>query len=114
MHAVDGHTHQSTVDLRFPKLDGKVERSIQDGVEIISSACKLPEVFCLHAEPAAELLFKSGVELIPPGRSEGLSARCPQRAIGEASGSGRAREHEIFVVWRQKYSGIRDMNDRAR
>ena len=106
MHVIECHSHQSAIDLRFPKLDRKVERSIQDGVEIVRTARELPEVFRLDAELGAELLFESDVELIAPGRSERLYACCAQRAIREAPSSGCAGEHEIFVVGRQKYSGI--------
>ena len=77
MHVVERHSRKSTIDLRFPKLDGKVERSIQDGVEIVRAARELPEVFRLDAEFGAKLLFDSDVELIAPGRSERLNARCP-------------------------------------
>ena len=77
MHVIERSSHQSAIDLRFPKLDGKVERSIQDGVEIVCTSRELPEIFRLDAEFGAKLLFDSDVELIAPGRKERLNARCP-------------------------------------
>ena len=76
MHVFERNSRKSTINLRFPKLDGKAERSIQDGVEIVRTAGELPEVFCLDAEFGAKLLFECDVELIAPGRSERLNARC--------------------------------------
>src|SRR5690348_5857824 len=73
MHIAQGCAHQGAINFRFSKLNRKVERSIQDGIEIESAVSELPEIFRLNAEPSAQLLFQSGVELVAAGRSQGLN-----------------------------------------
>ena len=42
--------YQSAIDFRLAELDRKIQRRIQDGVEIVGPMRKFPEVFGLDTE----------------------------------------------------------------
>src|ERR1700682_514707 len=90
MYVVESHAHQSAVDLRFSELNGKVQRGVQDGIEIVCSQRELPKISCSDAEFTSELLLETNVKLIAPGRSKRLYLGCSKRTVREASGAGRA------------------------
>ena len=65
--------HQRAIDFRFAELDRKIQRRIQDGVEIIGPVGEFPELFGLDTELRAELLLNSSIELISFRGNKGLN-----------------------------------------
>ncbi len=88
MHVVESRAHQRAIDFRLTELDGKIQRRIQDSVEVVRSIGEFPEIFCLHCELSAELLLDASVELIASRGRERLDGGCSQGTVRETPGAG--------------------------
>lgn len=88
---VESRANHRTVDFRFAELNRKIQRSIQDGVEIVRGVRVLPEIFGLNVEPWTELLLKAYVVLVASCWRERLNARRSKSAVAQPTGASGAR-----------------------
>src|SRR5215472_6985021 len=106
MEVVQGDANQGSVDFGLPELDGKVKRSVQDGVEVVGTDGVLPKILSLDGDLGTELLREPDVVLIAVGRRQRVDCSCTKRTTRQTTPTGGTREDQILVVRSEKHSRI--------
>ena len=106
------HTKRHSIDFGFPPTDRKLDRSVEEHIEIVRVRRKFPKVVAIYLDVPAECLLQSHVVLIPASRVKGRLALRP-KYVGQAADARGARQKKVLVVRRFKRSRISGAQYRA-
>ena len=106
MKARGGYAGRHSVNLRLPPRDGKSQRCVEQGVEIIGVPGEFPKVVSVDLDEFLDCLLKTHIELVSVAWPQS-SAAAAGSSGGEPTGSRRARQNQVFVVWGFKRARVR-------